>query len=188
MGWWVAGVFFVGLVLILALPVLRRDTVPESSTPFAAPAGGGAPPDISNMTPRQAADRLYDRVMRADASGNVAEVQQFLPMAIDAHEMARPLDLDGLFHLALLHQTRGDHVSALAVSGEMLGQNPDYLLGLSVAAESSAAMEDAETARGHYERFLEAYDRELSRGLEEYEIHSVTLTTTRQSAIAATAP
>jgi hypothetical protein len=141
------------------------------------------------MTPRQAADRLFDRVMRAASGGNDAEVQQFMPMALAAYEQAQPLDLDGLFHLALLHQTNGDHAAASAIANtQILADNPNYLLGLSVAAESALALGDSAAARQHYTRFLEAYDSEMARGLEEYGGHSAVITQTRQDAVAFTSP
>jgi tetratricopeptide (TPR) repeat protein len=140
------------------------------------------------MTPRQAADRLFDRIMRASEAANTTEVQQFMPMAIAAHEQARPLDLDGLYHLAQLHQIALDYTSALAVAREMLGQNPDYLLGLSAAAEAAQALGDDATARQNYARFLEVYDTEMAKGLEEYTAHSFNLNLTRQNAVAFTRP
>jgi len=181
-GWLVGGAFILGLILILALPILRREEAPGA----VGPAGTGTLPDIANMTPREAADRLFDRVMRADAAGDANEAQTFLPMAIAAHDRARPLDLDGLFHLALLHQTGADHAAAMAIAGEILARDPDYLLGLAVAAESSAAVGDSAAALDYHNRFLDAYDAQLALKLEEYEIHTPTLDAARASARRAT--
>ena len=151
-GWWVAGVFFIGIILIVALPILRRENTPEpSAAPAAGAPGSGTPPDLSTMTPQEAADRLFNRVMTAAEGGNTAQVQQFMPMAIAAHEQARPLDLDRLFHLALLHQTAADYTSALAVANEILSENSDYLLGLSAAADAATALGDTASARQHYQ-------------------------------------
>jgi hypothetical protein len=188
-GWWVAGVFFIGIILIVALPIIRREQTPETTTaPPAGAPGPGTPPDLSTMTPRAAADRLFNRVMTAAENGNTAEAQQFMPMAIAAHEQARPLDLDGLFHLALLHQTAADYTSALAVANEILAQNPDYLLGLSAAADAAQALGDTATVRQHYQRFLAVYDAEMAKNLEEYGVHAFNLNATRQAAVAAGAP
>jgi len=178
-GWLVGGAFILGLILILALPILRREDAPGA-------VGPGGAPDISNMSPRQAADRLFDRVMRADAAGDVNEVQTFLPMAIAAHDLARPLDLDGLFHLGLLHQTGNDHAAALTIAAEILARDPDYLLGLAIAASSSEAMGDGLGAVGYHTRFLNAYDAQLALPLEEYGIHTATLDEARASARRAT--
>jgi tetratricopeptide (TPR) repeat protein len=178
------------MILILALPIIRRDSGPgpQPAEPSAGAPGTGTPPDLSTMTPRDAADRLFNRVMAAAENGNTAEVQQFMPMAIAAHEQARPLDLDGLFHLTQLHQTAQDYTAALTVAREILGQNPDYLLGLSAAAEAAKALGDTALAREHYTRFLAVYDAEMAKNLEEYSVHTFNLNATRQSAVAATQP
>src|SRR5688572_11944252 len=98
LGLWVGAASLTGMVLILALPMLQQGE-PGGGEPVSAPSpgtagttgpGGGAPPDLSQMTPAQAALQLFNRVMRASEGGNTAEVQRFLPMAIQAHEMARP--------------------------------------------------------------------------------------------------
>jgi hypothetical protein len=71
-------------------------SVGKSSAPQAAPGGagaplasaaGGAPPDISNLTPRQQADALFNRVMTAHETGDFAGVNQFASMAINAYGM-----------------------------------------------------------------------------------------------------
>lgn len=185
-GWLVGGAFMVGIVLILALPILRREE--GANAPF-APAGSGAPaasagapPDISDMTPREAADRLFDRVMRAEAAGDVQQVETFLPMAIAAHDRARPLDPDGLFHLSLLYQAANDFDGALNAAAEILARDPDHLLGLMSAGESSRRGGDPTTAREYAERFLDVYDAQLARGLEEYDAHSDLLLPYRQTA------
>ena len=54
-----------------ALPVAERvnpDGTPVASAPNAGPGGV----DLGSMSPRQAADRLFDRVMREDEAGNEA--------------------------------------------------------------------------------------------------------------------
>jgi TPR repeat protein len=57
---------------------------------------------------RDAADRLFDRVMRAVAVGDSAQAGALLPMAIAAYQRARPLDHDALYHLSVL-QRNGLH-------------------------------------------------------------------------------
>jgi tetratricopeptide (TPR) repeat protein len=165
------------MVLILALPMLQQGepgggettTAPPpgaAGAPGATGPGGGAPPDLSTMTPASAALRLFNRVMTASEAGNNAEAQQFLPMAIQAHEMARPLNLDQLYHLARLHQVGGDHQSALTVAREALGQSPNDLLGLMVGAESARALGDSAAAREYAARFLEVFDAERPKAVD----------------------
>ena len=58
----------------------------------AGPLAGPAGVDLSSMTPREAADRLFNRVMTAVAADDSTEVVSFLPMAIRSLELAEPLD------------------------------------------------------------------------------------------------
>ena len=90
--WWIAGVAMFALILFVGLSMVRAGPGPVPSTsgpvqqglPAAGLATGGAPPDISNMSPIEAADRLFNRVMQATSSGDSAQAQAFLPMAIAA--------------------------------------------------------------------------------------------------------
>ncbi|MEO7966323.1 MAG: hypothetical protein ABIT38_20670, partial [Gemmatimonadaceae bacterium] len=74
----------------------------SSAAPFAggasgSAAAGGAPvraPDISAMSPRERADKLYDRVMRQAAEGKVDSATFFAGMATQAYELLGPLDND----------------------------------------------------------------------------------------------
>ena len=83
-------------------------------------AAGAAPTDISQMTPIEAADRLFNRVMTSVSSGDSLAAQQFMPMAIAAYQRARPLTLDGLFHLSMLNRTAGNFEAALDNAVEIL--------------------------------------------------------------------
>lgn len=191
LGWWVAGLVLVALILFLMVPVLspdrglqERGVAPGAGDGAGAPlgSGGGAPPDISSMTPREAADRLFDRVMRAGEAGDTAEMVGFLPMAIGAYERARPLDSDGLFHLSVLQRTANDFEVALATAESGLAESPDHLLLLSAAAEAARALDDTATARSHFSHLLEVWDEQRSSGLEDYQVHSALLPRIREDA------
>jgi len=161
------------LIVIVALPIMRPDAssgpVPVSG---GAPAGGLTATDLANMPPREAADRLFNRVMTAVASNNTAEWAQFLPMAIQSYDMARPLDQDGLFHLSMLHSQNQDPQAALAVAQEGLETYPDHLLNLNAAAHSAAALGDSALAGEYYQRFLDVQAVEEGKGLPEYQAHA----------------
>ena len=184
--WWVAGAAMVGLLLIVAYPVLRRDdgpTAPAGVTPSSSMPGTGASSvDLSSMTPREAADRLFDRVMRADAAGDTAQVSSFLPMAIAAYDRAQPLDPDGSYHLAILKQTAADFEGALSAAQAGLEENPDHLLNLVAAARAQHALGDLEGARQRYSRLLEVWDEQEASGLEEYAAHASQLPQLRSEA------
>jgi hypothetical protein len=138
------------------------------------------------MTPAERALRLFTRVQTAYEAGNTAEVQQFLPMAIAAHDMARPLNPDQLYHLALLHRSGGDNAAELAAAREALTLDADHLLGLMAAAEASQALGNRDEARQFAARFLEVYVSQRARNLEEYQQHASQLEAFQQEARALT--
>jgi len=183
MGWWVAGVLLAAIVLIVAFVEISDRPDPGVA---GAPPGGGLGPapnvDLSSMTPRQAADNLFNRVMQAVANGDTTEATNFLPMAIAAYDMARPLDEDGFFHLSLLQRAGQDQGAALQSALDGLSTNPDHLLNLYGAAEASIALGDSLGARGYYERLLAAWDREIAADRLEYVEHEPLLPLIREDA------
>ena len=178
--WYMAGALMVGLILVVAYPVYgpSRDTPGPAST---APAGASAV-DLSSMTPREAADRLFNRVMTAASSGDVAEVTNFLPMAIGAHELVEDLDADGKFHLVLLRLQGSLNDEALSAAEEILADQPQHLLGLAGAADASLALGDSASARAFFQRWLDAFDAERAKNLPEYSDHSGIFPTMRVTA------
>ncbi|MEX2526321.1 MAG: hypothetical protein WEA09_01670 [Gemmatimonadota bacterium] len=189
LGWWVAGVLLVGLVVVVAAPRLLGTGSPETPRTPAGPQGSGlgAAPnvDLTSMTPREAADRLWNRVMRAAEMQDSTEILNFVPMAVSAYELARPLDADGLFHLSVLLRLGQDMDGALAAAEEVLVNDPTHLLSLAAAAEAAQEAGLREEAAGFWGRFLEAYDVELATGREEYEVHADLLPRMRGDAQAA---
>ncbi len=171
LGWWMAGALLLGLILVIAYPVYRPG---RSATPppvAAGPATGAASVDLSSMTPREAADRLFNRVMTAVAADDSTEVVSFLPMAIRALELAEPLDTDGKFHLVLLRLTGQFNAEALQGAEEILSEQPNHLLGLAMAGDASIALGDSASARVYYGRWLNAYETETGKDLLEYRDH-----------------
>ena len=170
--WWMAGALLLGLILVIAYPVYGPGR-PAAPAPVAAgPATGAAGVDLSSMTPREAADRLFNRVMTAVAADDSTEVVTFLPMAIRSFELAEPLDADGKFHLVLLHLTGQFNAEALEGAEEILSEQPNHLLGLAMAGDASLALGDSASARGYYGRWLDAYETETAKDLLEYRDHS----------------
>lgn len=190
LAWWVAGAAMFVLIVFVGVSMVRPG--PGAAPGVAAPAAGGAqtvtpsaggtPPDISNMTPVEAADRLFDRVMRAVSSGDSAQAQAFMPMAIAAYQRARPLTLDGLFHLSMLNRTAGNLEAALAQAYEIIDEDPDHLLGRAAAAEAAIELGELDEAEIHYRHILEVYDEESRRELEEYTSHALIVGAARDDA------
>jgi len=118
---WIAiGISIIALVVALAALFNRGSNavspIPARfsqslSTPLSET---GQPPDLSSMTPREAADRLFNRVMAASENGNNAEVSQFTPMALQAYHNLGTLDNDARYHVALLHLSANNSQSAQA--------------------------------------------------------------------------
>ena len=171
--WAVAGAAVAGL-LALALVLVLRDGGAEGnggSPPSAgqqAPLGPTSAVDLSSMTPREAAERLFNRVMTAVEAGADAEAERFLPMALASYDRIGALSLDDRFHLSLLHAAAGDGAQALAVAEAGLAVRPTHLLCLAAAAEGALLLGDSATAAARYRTFVDAYDEELRAGLTEY--------------------
>jgi Double zinc ribbon len=195
--WAVAGAALLGLVAVLLVPRLRGGSQPQPAAvqpPFAAAAPGGAAPqaapggnpaavDLSQMTPREAADRLFNRVMTAAGSGDTAQAQRFMPMAILAYQRVDSLDADGRYHLAALHLVAHDYAAARAQADTILAGSPTHLFGLFSAAEAEWGRGNTAAARALYQRFIRAYDAEVAKRLPEYEEHSQGLPAMRAQAV-----
>lgn len=189
LGWWAAGLLLVALMVVALIPILSAE---RGRTDRSSPAGaaGGADPamgpapnvDLSTMTPREAADRLFDRVMRSAEQGDSAQAQNFLPMAIAAYERARPLDADGLFHLSTLQRTAGLAQEALETARRGLEDNPDHLLLLAAAGDAASVAGDRGAAEAHYRHLLEVWPEESERSLEDYQMHEALLPGLREDA------
>jgi hypothetical protein len=193
--WVVAGAALLGLVVVLLVPRLRGGSAPQpagqataAQPPFAAAPGtpGGDPGavDLSQMTPREAADRLFNRVMTAVSTGDSAQARQFLPMAIMAYQRVETLDTDGRYHLAALHLLGQDYAAARAEADTILAASPSHLFGLFTAGEAEAGRGNAAGAKDFYGRFIRAYDAEVARRLPEYQEHSQGLPAMRAQAVA----
>ena len=182
---WATGVFAGVLIVGAGYWALARDEPQEA--PPSRPAAGlnptaGTPPDLSSMTPREAADRLYDRIMRAASAGDTAEALAFLPMALDAYDLVVPLDADGHYHVSLLHALGGDYQMAREAAEGALADAPNHLLLLGAAARAASELGDSDGANAYYARFMEAWDSEQARGLEEYSMHAIPLAEMRAAA------
>jgi tetratricopeptide (TPR) repeat protein len=184
--WWIAGVAMFVLIVVLGVNMVQpggpsvAPAVPGAVAPFAA--GGGTPPDLSTMTPREAADALYNRVMTYVSQNDSTGAQAFMPMAIAAYDRARPLDHDGLFHLSLLNRTAMNLDAALANAREVLQQDGDHLLALTAAAQAAGELGDGAAAETYYQRVLDVWDAQMARALPEYADHAVFLQSVRGEA------
>jgi Double zinc ribbon len=139
---------------------------------------GGAPagavpraPDISQLTPEQRAERLYDRIMTEHEAGRQDAVRSFLPMARAAYEMIGPLNLDQRYDLGRLGEVGGDTALARTQADTILKARPTHLLGLILAARVARLEGSDARARGFDARLLAAEPAERAAGLPEYLLH-----------------
>lgn len=184
-------VIAIAAVAGLAAVLLFRGQGEEAPAPFApatgaeaaGPGGGAAAVDLASMTPREAADRLFNRVMTAAANGDSAQAKQFLPMALGAYARVTPLDSDGRYHVATLHLLAGDFAAARAQSDTLLAQHPQHLFALFSAAKAEEGRGNQAEALALYRRVLDAYRTEAGRGdIPEYRDHAQALPAIRQEA------
>jgi hypothetical protein len=139
-------------------------------------------PDLSKMAPREAADRLFNRIMTAAERGDTQEALRFVPMALQAYELLGPLDNDARYHVGLIHVTAGDMESTRAY-GAMLRQSvPDHLLGIMLEHTIAKQRGDQAGAAHAYKTFLAAYDAEIVTGRAEYRDHQSGIDSFRHAA------
>lgn len=176
--WAVAAISLVALIaLVVGQRMGARPTVPQADQAATAQApfanGGAMPraPDISQMTPAEQAERLYDRIMRENEAGHADNVQTFMPMAVAAFEALSPLTLDQRYDLGRIGLVGRDTTLARAESDTILGTRPQHLLGLILAAQVARAEGNTARARLFDARLVAARDKELAAKLPEYSLH-----------------
>jgi hypothetical protein len=151
----------------------------------AVSAGAGSPPDISNMSPRERFDRLYNRIMTAAENGDDATVTNFTAMALSAYTMLDTIDEDARYHAALLRLHTGDISGATALGDTILAQTPGHLFGYIVLGTVARFRKDDAGLKRAYSGFLSHFDTEMKAGRGEYEDHGRSLTDFKQAAEAA---
>ncbi|HVM44039.1 MAG TPA: zinc ribbon domain-containing protein [Gemmatimonadales bacterium] len=187
MAWYVAGVCVLALLVVVVIVVAKKSGAPPAG---AAATAAGAPPtgerattDLSAMTPREAADRLYNRIMTANEAGDTAQVNFFAPMALQAYaNLGGDLDADARLHLGLVQLAIGATVAAAAEGDTILQKTPSHLFGWLLKARAAEAQGDAARAKRAYESFMKNYDAEMAKKRPEYQEHAQMLQDTRNRA------
>jgi hypothetical protein len=188
--WAIAGLALVALVAFVAGRNLGLGSSAGSTTSAISPDGGaGTPgvadvpagseggeaptraPDISRMSPRERADRLYDRIMRLSEEGKQDSVDVFAPMAVAAYEMLGPLDLDAHYDLGRIGEVTGAPSLAKAEADTILRADPTHLLGLALAARAAVGAHNQAASRSYYHRLIAAAPAEERKKLPEYVRH-----------------
>lgn len=181
--WIVAGVAVVALLAVLAVVLLK----PWAASPEAAataPARPG-PVDLTQISPRDAADRLFNRVMDANERGVNDTATFFAPMALNAYAMLGGLDADARYHVGLLSLVTADHATVLAQADSLAQSVPGHLYASVLRAEVARAQNDQAALRRAEAAFMEHYDAEIAAQRSEYADHPGLLDRFRQEVVAA---
>ncbi len=184
--WAIAGIALVCLIALLAGQRFRSTPPANAAQAQEGPQGGdaqGGPaadtdtpgvraPDISNLSPRERADRLFDRIMRLDTEGKKDSVQFFAPMAISAYQMIPNPDANVRFDMGRIAEVAGALPAAKNEADSILAKQPTHLLGLVLAMQVARASGDAAGAAAYRARLHSAQKSELAKKLPEYDRHT----------------
>lgn len=182
--WLIAGGALAGLLALLLVMLTRQSRPAPAQTDTAAvEQPQEAPPDISNMSPRERFNRLYNRIMRAAQSGDEATVTRFTPMALMAYAQLDTLDADARYHAALLKVHTGDVDAARALADTILKQNPGHLFGYVVRGTVARFRKDEKALDRAYADFLSHYDAEMKGNHPEYAEHQTALNDFKRAAL-----
>jgi hypothetical protein len=186
--WLIAGGALAGILVLLLILIVRGSGTPAAGSTGPVSASGETgmvAPDISQLSPKERFDRLYNRVMQAAQSGDQATMSRFMPMALGAYEMLDSADADARYHAALLRVHNGDVAGSRALGDSILAAQPGHLLGYVVLGTTSRwAKDDAGLARA-YQQFLAHYDAEIKANRLEYGEHRASIDGFRREALAA---
>jgi hypothetical protein len=163
--WAVAGAALGALVTVLAL---RVGGPTQSETP---PAPVRTMPDISQMSPEERANRLFNRIMILDEAGKTDSVRFFLPMALGAYGQLPALDVDARYHIGLIQLAGGQPAGALAQADTILRAVPKHLFAFVLRAHAYRDQSNRQGQRRAYADFLRNEAAELARNRPEYSEH-----------------
>ena len=175
----VAVIAVVGAGLVFALGYFASQQKNLSSAPQSDVASSSPqiepPVDPSTMSPREAANSLFNRVMRANENGDTAQATQFAPMALQAYRLIDRPDADAYYHMGLISLVLGDLDDVRKQIENIKRDSAEHLLGLSLALSVAKRVGDDKSELDILARFAAAYDAEVRLGKPEYEAHSVTI-------------
>ncbi|HJU72188.1 MAG TPA: hypothetical protein VJ717_00470 [Gemmatimonadaceae bacterium] len=171
---WIIGGTATAALLLLVIAQSLSNEASTTAEPLATSPGTaspGAAPDISQMSPRDRAARLYDRIMRLDEEGKRDSVRLFASMAIPTFQTIQPLDTHLRYDLGRVAAAAGELDLAQAQADTILAGNAQHLLGLILAARVAERRGDQAAAARFHVRLAAAEASERAKGLEEYQLH-----------------
>lgn len=184
--WATAGFAILTVLALVVIAVRQPQGQPAGPQDAAATtgSGGGAPPDISGLSPRQRFDTLYNVVMRASESGDAARAARFAPMALMAYAQLEDVDADARYHAAVLRlHVEGDVRPALLLADTIQATHPQHLFAFMVRGSAGQLAGDEPMIRKAAKDFLSAWDAEITSGKPEYQDHRIMLDQFRERAL-----
>jgi hypothetical protein len=174
--WAVAAIALLALVALVAGQRFggSRALASQQATALPPATGGAEPgraPDISNLSPRERADRLYDRMMRLSSEGKTDSLQFFAPMALSVYQSVGPMDADLRYDFGRVAEVAGAAEIARAQADTILASDSTHLLGLVLAIRAAQLRNDAAAATGFRRRLIAAEPTESPKNLPEYQRH-----------------
>ena len=179
--WILSGLAMVAFAVAISLMIRgatgeRAEGMPPTGSIIEGnPAAGSNPGavDLASMTPRAAADRLFDRTMREESGGDVTRARFFADMAVQAYANVPPADMDNdaRFHLGLLALLLDAPEDAAQHAAAISANAPDHLLGLILQAQAAGRLGDATGVSEARARFLSVLEAQRALNLEEYLQH-----------------
>ena len=167
--WAIDGSAVVVSILVVAIGGQPAELLDSgSSPPMSSPVGA---PDISNMSPREQADGLFEVVMIALERGDTAQVGFHAPMALGAYRNLDSLDADAQYHVGLLRGAVGDIDGMVAMADSLQAVVPGHLLATTLRKAAAEARGDSAAVFGAYRQFLMDYRDEATTSRREYQLH-----------------
>jgi len=133
-------------------------------------------PDISQLSPQERANRLFNRVMLLNSQGKSDSVQFFAPMALESYRMLSAMNADQRYDMGRIAEVAGAIPLAGAQADTILQQNPTHLLGLILAARVAALEKQPGREAAFAKRLLSSLQSETAKRLPEYDRHQDDIT------------
>lgn len=154
------------------------------------PQAASAQTDVASLSPRERADRLFNRVISAAERGDRDTTRMFAPMALLAYSMLPKMDPDAHLHRGLLYLVQSQLDSALWEARQIEAIVPEHLFGSYLRVRVFKAVGDRDKTARAYSDFVSRWEREQARARPEYEHHREVLQETYRigSRMAATPP
>ena len=170
--WGLAGAALGALITVVAMRGVGARDEGARSTEQSAPSSVLRPPDISQMSPAERANRLFNRVMILAEASKQDSVQFFLPMALGAYAQLPALDADARYHVGMLELAGGDAAAALAQADTIQRSSSTHLFIYVLRAHAYQQQRNPQQERRAYADFLRNEPAETAKQLPEYRDHA----------------